>query len=98
MFPGLTLRLSNENTDDLPLRRQLLQHEGGQKRHQVRLLGEHPLERVLRLILQQVSLTYSVRNGRVIISNQEVEPEDLILRVYDVSDLVFPVNDFPAPD
>ena len=53
-----------------------------------------PVEMVLRLVLGQLDLDYSLDHGVLIISTAEVnsEPENLIVRVYAVDDLVEPLR------
>ncbi len=62
-----------------------------------RLRGSFTLEEVLRHILNQVDLTYTIQNGIVEISDKNTVSSSFQLRVYDVADLVAPLHDFPGP-
>jgi len=54
----------------------------------------------LRWVLKMANLDYTLKNGALFIAPQGeiAQTEEPILKLYDVSDLVFPIPDFPAPD
>ena len=57
-------------------------------------LGNVPVEMVIRLVLGQLDLDYSLDHGVLIISTADMtsQPENLIVRVYPVDDLVEPLQ------
>jgi len=64
-------------------------------------LPDRTLEQVLKLLLEDLGdvnpLAYTVENGVIKISTQDDLRTNVITRVYDIQDLIFPVPDFVGP-
>ncbi len=57
-----------------------------------------PLRSVLSLILKPKGLTYLFKDGVLMFTTQEEANEDVIMEIYDVRDLLYPIKDFPGVD
>ncbi len=56
------------------------------------------LKSVLSLVLKPKGLTYMIKDGVLLITTQEEANEDVIMEIYDVRDLLYPIKDFPGVD
>ncbi len=56
------------------------------------------LKAALKLILQMRGLSLLYRDGVLIVVPKAVVEEDVVMRIYDVRDLLFKVRDFPGPN
>jgi hypothetical protein len=52
-----------------------------------------PTDMLLELILGQLQLTYVIRSGIIIVTTEEEAQADLVVRVYNVNDLLMPAAD-----
>lgn len=57
-----------------------------------------PLKSALKLILQMRNLSLLYREGVLVIVPKAVADEDVVMRIYDVRDLLFRIRDFPGPN
>jgi type II secretory pathway component HofQ len=56
------------------------------------------LKSVLSLVLKPKGLTYVIRDGVLMLTTVEDANEDVIMEIYDVRDLLYPIKDFPGVD
>jgi type II secretory pathway component HofQ len=56
------------------------------------------LKSVLSLVLKPKGLTYVIRDGVLMLTTIEDANEDVIMEIYDVRDLLYPIKDFPGVD
>jgi hypothetical protein len=56
------------------------------------------LDNALKWITQLAGLTYGLQDGVIFISTPDRLKGDIIMKIYDVSDLTLAITDFPGPD
>lgn len=62
---------------------------------------EQPVSRILKIILEDLTvppLSYTVRDGVVVVITKEEARSDYVLQMYDIRDLTFTPKDYPAKD
>ncbi|MDQ7780095.1 MAG: hypothetical protein RDV41_10360, partial [Planctomycetota bacterium] len=57
-----------------------------------------PLKSALKLILSMRKLSLIYREGVLIVVPKKVAEQNVVMRIYDVRDLLFRVRDFPGPN
>jgi type II secretory pathway component GspD/PulD (secretin) len=56
------------------------------------------LKSVLKLMLEPHQLTYVYKEGVLYITTKEDADQDVVMEIYDVRDLLYPITDFPGVD
>ncbi len=61
-------------------------------------VSDLPLKSVLNLMLKPLGLTYGYKDGVLLIMTEEEKQSDVIMELYDVRDLLYPIHMFPGVD
>lgn len=61
-------------------------------------VADLPLKSVLNLMLAPHQLTYVYKEGVLYITTIEEAQQDVVMEIYDVRDLLYPITDFPGVD